>query len=89
MDFTKFIEYATELGEEMSLLAEVGHKEIVLVEDAGKTACVYFAVGTEEAALLNRMIAKIEADPEMVAYRARNQARSEAQVTALTEPERN
>jgi hypothetical protein len=87
--FPQFIEYANTIAAELSLLAESGSRQLVSADTGDETAAFIVATGKEEAAILKLVIDRMEHMPEVVAYREKNKQRTEADIVALAQPERN
>jgi type II secretory pathway component HofQ len=88
-DPAKLLAYLNQTSLELSLLAEAGHKQLVTATNAEGTVAFAIALGADAAAELNRQVAKMEADPEFQASRARHASQTEANIVAMIAPERN
>lgn len=88
-DPKQMLAYTTSLGAELGLLAEYGQRQFITGESVVGNAAFIVATGTEEAAMLSKWIAKMDADPEFQEWQAKRKPRAEAEIVGAMTPENN
>lgn len=84
-----FLQYGTQLGAELEVLANVGHRQFMhITAQSGKGAAIV-ACGEHEVAMLNRLYERMKDDPELIAFRQARATKVETDTVAILAPERN
>lgn len=90
MDPSKFLAYTNNLAAELALLSGAGHRQISTIEIVDGPPCAaIIALGGRESALVARIIARLNEDPEYIAYRQSRSEAAKANAVAAVAPDRN
>lgn len=90
MDPSKLLAYTNSLAAELALLSDAGYKQVLTIETIDGPPCAAIvALGATESAILRRIIAQMQDDPEYVAYRQSRIGSAQTNAVAAIAPDRN